>query len=80
MKRLAWFALLMLVALPILGHAQGCAMCYTAASQQSEAGKKALDAGILFLLMPALGMFCGVFYFAWRHRGGGGDPAAEERS
>ena len=53
---------------PLQAAAQGCAMCYTAAAQQSAQGKAALDAGILILLIPAIAIFCGVFLVAYRHR------------
>ncbi len=75
MKKILATSLLALT-VPVLGHAQGCAMCYTAAAQQSAAGKHALNVGILFLLMPALSIFCGVVYAAWKHSGE--DPAEEE--
>ena len=68
MKKIFATSLLALLT-PILLHAQGCAMCYTAAAQQSAAGKHALNVGILFLLMPALSIFCGVVYAAWKHSG-----------
>ena len=68
MRRFFPLAVLALMLLPLFAQAQGCAMCYAAAAQQSEAGKKALDAGILLLLTPAVSIFCGVFYFAWKHR------------
>ena len=64
-------ALLLLLALASLApvaHSQGCTMCYTAAAQQSAQGKHALDVGILMLLTPAIGMFCGLFFFVWRSK------------
>lgn len=57
-----------LVLAPLQAAAQGCAMCYTAAAQQSAQGKAALDLGILILLIPAIAIFCGVFLAAYRHR------------
>ena len=70
--------LLVIASLAPLANAQGCTMCYTAAAQQSAAGKHALDVGILVLLTPALGIFCGVFYFVWRSREAPGPLAVEE--
>ena len=61
-------ALLGVLLLPLAAHAQGCAMCYTAAAAQSEKGKHALDAGILWLLTPAVGLFCGFVILARKHR------------
>jgi len=66
MRVLLLAILLLLVASP--AHAQGCSMCYTAAAAQSEKGKVALNAGILFLLTPAVGLFCGVVILARKHR------------
>jgi hypothetical protein len=62
-------ALVLLVLLtPLFAHSQGCAMCYTAAAAQSDKGKHALDAGILMLLTPAIGLFCGFVVLARKHR------------
>jgi hypothetical protein len=77
MKKLLAISLFTLAA-PIVGYAQGCAMCYTAAAQQSAAGKHALNVGILFLLMPALSIFCGVVYAAWKYSGDGLEEIEEE--
>ena len=60
--------LLALVLLPGVAHSQGCTMCYTAAAAQSDKGKAALDTGILMLLTPAVGLFCGVVILARKHR------------
>jgi H+/Cl- antiporter ClcA len=60
--------LLAVAALTPAAQGQGCTMCYTAAAQQSAQGKHALDVGILVLLTPALGIFCGVFFFVWRSK------------
>ena len=49
-------------------QAQGCSMCYTAAAAQSEQGKAALNLAILVLLLPAVAIFSGVFWVAYRHR------------
>ena len=43
-----------------------CSMCRTAASAQGAAAGKALDSGVLILLLPAMVLFCGVFLTAWR--------------
>jgi hypothetical protein len=48
--------------------AQGCAMCYSSASQQGEKAARALNLGILALLTPTLVLFGGVFYLARRSR------------
>ena len=65
--RASFFLLILASAAPVV-HGQGCTMCYTAAAQQSAAGKHALDVGILMLLTPAIGMFCGLFFFVWRSK------------
>src|ERR1035438_1579742 len=66
--RMSFLILLAVASLSPLAHGQGCTMCYTAAAQQSAQGKHALDVGILMLLMPAIGMFCGLFFFVWRSK------------
>ena len=60
--------LVFVVVFASFANAQGCAMCYTAAAAQSEKGKHALDAGILWLLTPAIGLFCGFVILARKHR------------
>ncbi len=71
----AWLLVLAALCLTSSAQGQGCTMCYTAAAQQSAQGKHALDVGILVLLTPALGIFCGVFFFVWRSKEG---PANRE--
>lgn len=51
---------------------QGCAMCYTAASAAGKAAARALDSGILILLIPTLVMFVGVLVFAVRRANSAG--------
>ncbi len=70
MKALARFSLFLLLAAAAAApaYAQGCTMCYTAAAQQSAQGKHALNMGILMLLLPAIGMFCGLFFLVWRSK------------
>ncbi|HYL09108.1 MAG TPA: hypothetical protein VEU31_00085 [Candidatus Acidoferrales bacterium] len=46
--------------------AQGCPMCYRAASQAGKLAIQALNHGILVLLIPTLLMFVGVLVFAFR--------------
>lgn len=46
--------------------AQGCALCYTTASQTSVAAQRSLDWGILALLTPALTMFAAVIIMLYR--------------
>lgn len=48
--------------------AQGCAMCYTTAAAAKKAGMRALQSGILILLVPPLLMFLGIFWFTFRSR------------
>jgi hypothetical protein len=59
-------AVLLLVA--DAAFAQGCAMCRTGASAQSEAGKRALNNGILLLLSPTLLIFGGLLFVAYKRR------------
>jgi len=46
--------------------AQGCALCYTTASQTSIHAQRSLDLGILALVTPALVMFLGVIFMLYR--------------
>lgn len=46
--------------------AQGCALCYSTASQLGASGQRALDWGILALLTPALVLFLSVFFMLYR--------------
>lgn len=48
--------------------AQGCAMCYDSASQQGPEAARALNIGIVVLLLPSLLLFGGVVVTALRHR------------
>jgi hypothetical protein len=64
-------ALDMLIAAPS-AWGQGCAMCYTAASAAGKAAARALDSGILILLIPTLVMFVGVLVFAVRRANSAG--------
>jgi len=48
--------------------AQNCAMCYDAARQQSGEASRALNVGIVVLLLPSLLLFGGVIATALRHR------------
>ena len=47
-------------------YAQGCALCYTTASQTSVAAQRSLDFGILTLLVPALTLFLAVIFMLYR--------------
>ena len=47
-------------------YAQGCALCYTTASQTSVAAQRSLDFGILTLLAPALTLFLAVIFLLYR--------------
>jgi hypothetical protein len=46
-----------------------CPMCRNAAAAQGAAAARALDLGILILLVPAVSMFCGIYWLAVRRRG-----------
>lgn len=46
--------------------AQGCSMCVKNAAAAGEAGRKALNTGILILLTPTLLLFGGVFFLLHR--------------
>ncbi len=59
-----------ILSLPALAQ---CPLCRTAASAHDEAAQKALDVAIIVLLIPAVSMFCGVYYVTFRFRDAGGE-------
>jgi len=48
-----------------------CSMCRTAAASQGAAGARTLDRAVMILLLPAMALFCGVFWTAFRGGGRG---------
>ena len=54
--------------------AQGCAMCYQNAAASGAKGQAALRHGILVLLIPALGLFAGIFATIYRRN----NPSSQE--
>ncbi len=61
----AW--LLLVLAAPA-AFAQSCAMCYDSAKQQGPEAARALNTGIVVLLLPSLLLFGGVVVTAFRRR------------
>jgi hypothetical protein len=53
MKKL--FSITCLVLLTSPAFAQGCAMCYSSAAGTSKQGQRAINHGVLVLLIPPLG-------------------------
>jgi hypothetical protein len=49
-----------------------CAMCYQTAAGQSVQGMRALNLGILILLVPPLAIIGGIAWVAYRKREAGG--------
>ncbi len=56
----ALLAAFVALALAPSAFAQGCALCYTSAAAAGPAAARAIDLGILVLLVPALVLFIGV--------------------
>ena len=48
--------------------AQGCVACRTSAAAGGAEAARALDHGILILLIPTLSIFVGILFFAFRYR------------
>lgn len=48
--------------------AQGCVMCKTSAAAIGEESAKTLDLGIFILLIPAVTIFLGIFFWMIRYR------------
>ncbi len=70
MRRKIHQSSLILAVLALLGlapgaYAQGCALCYTTASQVGAAGQRSLDWGILALVTPALVLFLSVIFMLY---------------
>src|SRR5437879_7186701 len=67
-RRIFLFALYALCAsvVSLNAFAQGCAMCYTTAAAAGPGAARALDLGILVLLVPTLVLFVAVLGFAIR--------------
>jgi hypothetical protein len=65
-------AAVVLLSFPALAQ---CPLCRTAASAQDESARTALDLAIIVLFVPAISMFCGVYYVTFRYR----DPQGEVR-
>jgi hypothetical protein len=66
--RFAASALLLAALASARAAAQGCAMCYQTASASAAPGREALRHGILVLLVPAVGVFVGIFGYLYRQR------------
>ena len=65
-RSITFFVALLACAAAPSAFAQGCPMCYRAASQAGEMAIRALNSGILVLLIPTLLMFVGILVFAVR--------------
>ncbi len=61
-----------------VAYAQGCALCYNSASALKTAGIRALQQGILILLIPPLAICLGVLYVGYRSRDHYNDPSELE--
>ncbi|OFV81462.1 MAG: hypothetical protein A3D93_03675 [Acidobacteria bacterium RIFCSPHIGHO2_12_FULL_67_30] len=48
--------------------AQGCVACRTSAAAGGAEAARALDHGILVLLIPTISIFVGILAFAFRYR------------
>ncbi|MFQ5723974.1 MAG: hypothetical protein ACE5G6_05730 [Terriglobia bacterium] len=48
--------------------AQGCSMCRNTAAAGGEQATRALDLGVLILLVPTISIFAGILVFAVRYR------------
>ncbi|MBI4462346.1 MAG: hypothetical protein HY653_05520 [Acidobacteria bacterium] len=48
--------------------AQGCAICRNTAAAGGAEVARALDHGVLVLLVPTISIFVGIVFFAFRYR------------
>lgn len=60
--------LLLLAALCLPAHAQGCALCYTQAASAGARMIQALRSGILVLIFPPMGICIGLTLLAYKKR------------
>jgi hypothetical protein len=58
----------LLLSLVPTAWAQGCVMCKTSAAAIGEESAKTLDLGIFILLIPAVAIFLGIFFWMIRYR------------
>jgi integral membrane sensor domain MASE1 len=63
----------LLIALALLvatspAFAQGCSMCYASAAAQQAEAQRALNLGIIVLIIPPVLLFAGVMVTAFRRR------------
>ena len=58
----------LLLSLVPAAWAQGCVMCKTSAAAIGEESAKTLDLGIFILLIPAVTIFLGIFFWMIRYR------------
>ena len=65
------------LALVVMPAAAQCPLCRTAAASQDDAATKALNLAILVLFLPAVSMFCGVYYISFRYRNARDDESPE---
>jgi len=72
--KLAVPSLLLVVFIVARTAAQGCAMCYQNAAASGAVGRAALRHGVLILLVPAIGLFCGILALLYRR----GHPARRQ--
>ena len=69
LKRLIlWLVAATLLAAAPGVFAQGCVACRTSAAAGGAEAARALDHGILILLVPTLSIFVGILFFAFRYR------------
>jgi hypothetical protein len=59
-------SLLLLLFIVARAAAEGCAMCYQNAAASGAVGRAALRHGVLILLVPAIGLFCGILALLYR--------------
>lgn len=71
-------ALALAVLAPGAAEAQ-CAMCKSAASAAGEQAARALNSGILVLLVPPVAIFCSIFAVFIKYKNGGEEKSDTEK-
>ena len=75
---LAGATLLLVLLAPDAADAQ-CAMCKSAVSAAGEQATRAMNSGILVLLIPPVAIFCSIFAVFIRYKNGGEEKADTEK-
>jgi hypothetical protein len=75
---LAAAALLLVLVAPAAADAQ-CAMCKSAVQAAGDQATRAINSGILVLLIPPVAIFCSIFAVFVKYKNGDDEPSDTEK-